>query len=68
MNYLIALALVALGALITAAVTHAAYRAGLHAGTDRTVGALRALQDQLAALDVPHAGLINATANELEDT
>jgi Tfp pilus assembly protein PilV len=67
MTYLIALVLVAVGALITAAVTGAAYRAGMQAGTDRTVGALRVLQGQLDQHSAPHA-LIAATANELEDT
>ncbi|MGY3265826.1 hypothetical protein [Lysobacter sp. HA35] len=67
MTYLIALALVAGGALITTAAMRAAYRAGCQAGTDRTVGALRCLQDQLERMGATQADVIGATANELED-
>lgn len=66
MTFLAALLAVLAGALITTAAMRAAYRAGQQAGTDRTVGALRVLQQQLEGMDAPQAGLVAATANELE--
>lgn len=68
MTFLATLALVVAGALITTAAMRAAYRAGERAGTDRTVGSLRVLQDQLARHGAAtEAAMLAAAANELED-